>query len=172
MRKRSLVVGLLAGAATAVAVAVVPSAFADDTAGVTPKIVGGGDADQTYSFMVSLQEGGQHFCGGSLVKPDLVVTDLTLPDKHGLEFIKDLQVMFPGTRTLVLSMHDESLYAERALRAVQQLEHDAAGRLALGPRADRVQDEEPLPGRRVPHGRHQLRLAAADASGEADTVGH
>jgi secreted trypsin-like serine protease len=74
MRKRSLVVGLLAGAATAVAVAVVPSAFADDSAGVTPKIVGGGDADQTYSFMVSLQEGGQHFCGGSLIKPDLVVT--------------------------------------------------------------------------------------------------
>lgn len=74
MRKRSLVVGLLAGAAAALAVAVVPSAFADDHSGVTPKIVGGGDADQTYSFMVSLQQGGQHFCGGSLIKPDLVVT--------------------------------------------------------------------------------------------------
>lgn len=51
------------------------------------------------------------------LKPDLVVSDLTLPDKHGLEFIKDLHAMFPGTRTLVLSMHDESLYAERILRA-------------------------------------------------------
>ena len=50
-------------------------------------------------------------------KPDLVVVDLTLPDKHGLEFIKDLHVMLPGTLVLVLSMHDESLYAERALRA-------------------------------------------------------
>ncbi len=51
------------------------------------------------------------------LQPDLVIVDLTLPDKHGLEFIKDLHAMFPGTRVLVLSMHDESLYAERALRA-------------------------------------------------------
>lgn len=50
-------------------------------------------------------------------RPDLVIVDLTLPDKHGLEFIKDLHALFPGTRVLVLSMHDESLYAERALRA-------------------------------------------------------
>lgn len=51
------------------------------------------------------------------LKPDLVVTDLTLPDKHGLEFIKDVLVMHPRTLVLVLSMHDESLYAERILRA-------------------------------------------------------
>ena len=50
-------------------------------------------------------------------RPDLVIVDLTLPDKHGLEFIKDLQALHPGTLVLVLSMHDESLYAERALRA-------------------------------------------------------
>ena len=50
-------------------------------------------------------------------KPDLVLTDLTLPDKHGLEFIKDAMVLHPGTLILVLSMHDEALYAERALRA-------------------------------------------------------
>jgi len=75
MRKRSLVVGLLVGAATAVAAAfVVPSAFADDSSGVKPFIVGGGDADQTYSFMVSLQQDGQHFCGGSLINAEWVVT--------------------------------------------------------------------------------------------------
>lgn len=49
--------------------------------------------------------------------PDLVIADLTLPDKHGLEFIKDLRAMYPDTQVMVLSMHDESLYAERALRA-------------------------------------------------------
>jgi secreted trypsin-like serine protease len=44
-------------------------------ADVEPYIVGGGDADQTYSFMASLQDGsGNHFCGGSLVKADWVVT--------------------------------------------------------------------------------------------------
>ncbi|MGH3761285.1 S1 family peptidase [Actinophytocola sp.] len=75
MRKRSLVVGLLAGAAAAIAAAiVVPSAVADDNSGVSPMIVGGGDADQTYSFMVSLQDGGQHFCGGSLINPEWVLT--------------------------------------------------------------------------------------------------
>jgi DNA-binding NarL/FixJ family response regulator len=51
------------------------------------------------------------------LKPDLVIVDLTLPDKHGLEFIKDLQALHPRTLVLVLSMHDEFLYAERALRA-------------------------------------------------------
>jgi len=50
-------------------------------------------------------------------RPDLVVTDLTMPGRGGLEFIKDLQVMHPGLPVLVVSMHDEMLYAERALRA-------------------------------------------------------
>lgn len=50
-------------------------------------------------------------------KPDLVLVDITLPDKSGLELIKDIQVMYPGTQVLVISMHDEGLYAERVLRA-------------------------------------------------------
>ncbi len=49
--------------------------------------------------------------------PDLTIVDLNLPDKNGLELIKDIQVMYPATQTIVLSMQDESLYAERALRA-------------------------------------------------------
>ena len=53
---------------------------------------------------------------GQLV-PDLVIVDLTLPDKNGLELLKDIQAMHPGTLCIVLSMHDESVYAERALRA-------------------------------------------------------
>lgn len=49
--------------------------------------------------------------------PDLVLADISLPDKNGLELIKDLQAMHPGLPVLVVSMHDESLYAERVLRA-------------------------------------------------------
>lgn len=50
-------------------------------------------------------------------KPDLVLADITLPDKNGLELIKDIQTLHPGTAILVISMHDEALYAERVLRA-------------------------------------------------------
>ncbi len=53
----------------------------------------------------------------SKCKPDLVLADITLPDKSGLELIKDLQALHPGLPVLVISMHDESLYAERVLRA-------------------------------------------------------
>lgn len=50
-------------------------------------------------------------------RPDLLIADITLPDKSGLELIKDIQAFHPGLRVLVVSMHDESLYAERVLRA-------------------------------------------------------
>jgi DNA-binding NarL/FixJ family response regulator len=50
-------------------------------------------------------------------RPDLVVTDLTMPGRGGIDLIKDLIALHPELRILVCSMHDESLYAERALRA-------------------------------------------------------
>ena len=50
-------------------------------------------------------------------KPDLVLADITLPDKSGLELLKDIVARHPGLPVLVVSMHDESLYAERVLRA-------------------------------------------------------
>jgi DNA-binding NarL/FixJ family response regulator len=49
--------------------------------------------------------------------PDLMVTDMTMPGRSGLEFIKDIHALFPNLPILVLSMHDELLHAERALRA-------------------------------------------------------
>lgn len=51
------------------------------------------------------------------LKPDLVLADISLPGKNGLELIKDFQAIQPGVPILVISMHDESLYAERVLRA-------------------------------------------------------
>jgi DNA-binding NarL/FixJ family response regulator len=50
-------------------------------------------------------------------KPELVLADLTLPGGEGLEFIKDMRALHPEVAVLVVSMHDEELYAERALRA-------------------------------------------------------
>jgi DNA-binding NarL/FixJ family response regulator len=51
------------------------------------------------------------------LKPDLVVLDLSLKDGNGLELIKDLRIRLPRLLILVLSMHDESFYSERVLRA-------------------------------------------------------
>jgi len=48
---------------------------------------------------------------------DVVVVDLSLPGESGLELIKRLQALTPRPRILVVSMHDEAFYAERALRA-------------------------------------------------------
>jgi DNA-binding NarL/FixJ family response regulator len=49
--------------------------------------------------------------------PDLAIVDLTLKNSHGLDLIKDLQVRYPALGILVVSMHDESLHAERVVRA-------------------------------------------------------
>jgi len=50
-------------------------------------------------------------------KPDIVLLDISLPDRNGLELIKDIHTVRPALPVLVVSMHDESHYAERVLRA-------------------------------------------------------
>jgi DNA-binding NarL/FixJ family response regulator len=82
------------------------------------------------------------------LKPDLVLTDISLPGRNGLELIKDLTTLHPDLPVLVLSMHDEAIYAGRALRAgargyimkraggdrvIEGIRAVLAGRIALGP---------------------------------------
>jgi DNA-binding NarL/FixJ family response regulator len=50
-------------------------------------------------------------------EPDVALIDLSLMGGSGLELVKELKAQYPSLRTLVLSLHDENLYAERALRA-------------------------------------------------------
>jgi DNA-binding NarL/FixJ family response regulator len=50
-------------------------------------------------------------------KPDLVLLDISLKDSDGIELLKELKAQEPELPVLMLSMHDESVYAERALRA-------------------------------------------------------
>jgi DNA-binding NarL/FixJ family response regulator len=49
--------------------------------------------------------------------PELVVLDLSIPDGHGLDLAKELHVQHPEIAVLIFSMHDDSLYGERALRS-------------------------------------------------------
>lgn len=52
-----------------------------------------------------------------LSSPDLVIVDLTLKNSSGLELIRDLRAQYPCIAILVVSMHDESLHAERVIQA-------------------------------------------------------
>lgn len=51
------------------------------------------------------------------LKPDLVVLDITLKDRSGVDMIKKIKTAVTTTQVLVYSMHDENVYAERCLRA-------------------------------------------------------
>ncbi len=62
------------------------------------------------SMSQALEMVGQH-------KPDIVVVDIALGDGSGLELIKQLHDLHPDLPLLALSMHDEAVYGERAIRA-------------------------------------------------------
>jgi DNA-binding NarL/FixJ family response regulator len=72
-----------------------------------PDLVVCGEAENAAQALDAVEAG----------KPDLVLADIALPGKSGLELIKDIKAIHSGLPTLVISMHDESLYAERVLRA-------------------------------------------------------
>ena len=66
-----------------------------------------GQGEDAYSSLRAIRE----------AKPDLVMVDVSLKDSDGIELVKELKAQSPSLPVLVLSMHDESLYTERALRA-------------------------------------------------------
>ena len=72
-----------------------------------PDLIVCGEAANTYDAIDDLPK----------AKPDLVLVDISLQGKSGLEFIKETQQLQSGLDTLVVSMHDEGFYAERVLRA-------------------------------------------------------
>jgi DNA-binding NarL/FixJ family response regulator len=66
------------------------------------------------------------------LRPDLAIVDLALKGSGGLDLVKNIRANYPGLVVLVLSMHEESLYAERVLRA------GAAGYITKQEGADKV----------------------------------
>ena len=49
--------------------------------------------------------------------PDLVIIDISLAEENGLDLVKEISLKYSGLSVLVLSLHDESVWAERAIRA-------------------------------------------------------
>jgi DNA-binding NarL/FixJ family response regulator len=78
-----------------------------DLVGQKPDFFVCGDADRVEDALPAIDS----------LKPDLVIVDLSLKGAGGLELLKDLKIRHPEIPALVLSMHDETLFAERALRA-------------------------------------------------------
>ncbi|MEO8438646.1 MAG: response regulator transcription factor [Spartobacteria bacterium] len=75
------------------------------------------DAEPDLAVSAMVTSAAEAMSAIERARPDLVITDLTLPGRGGLDLIKDLIALRPELRILVCSMHDETLYAERALRA-------------------------------------------------------
>jgi len=66
-----------------------------------------GEAEDVHSALKAIEA----------IQPDIAIVDITLKDTYGMELIKTLKQKHPKLPVLVLSMHDESLYGERALRS-------------------------------------------------------
>lgn len=60
---------------------------------------------------------GEAFRRLELEKPEVAIVDISLNDGHGLELVENARAQLPEIRTIVFSMYDENVYAERALRA-------------------------------------------------------
>jgi DNA-binding NarL/FixJ family response regulator len=72
-----------------------------------PDLMVCGEAENAQQAMDAVQK----------LAPDLALVDVNLPGKNGLELVKDFRAVHPQMAILAISMHDESLYAERMLRA-------------------------------------------------------
>jgi len=66
-----------------------------------------GQAEDAHEAMQAIRQ----------LSPDMVIVDLSLKDTSGMELIKDLKIQHPDLPVLTLSMYDEAVYGERALRA-------------------------------------------------------
>lgn len=75
------------------------------------------DTEDDLKVGAEADNAGQAINAVTQQKFDLALVDISLPDKNGLELIKDLRALHPDLPILVVSMHDEMIYAERVLRA-------------------------------------------------------
>jgi DNA-binding NarL/FixJ family response regulator len=72
-----------------------------------PDLVVCGEAEEAHTALKAI----------AAAKPDILIADISLKGPDGLDLLKNLRASYPDLPVLILSMHDESIYAERVLRA-------------------------------------------------------
>ena len=75
------------------------------------------DAEPDFEVVGQAADAEEALDAAPRLRPDVVLVDLSLPGMGGLELVKHLAAVMPEAKTLVVSRHDESLYADRAIRA-------------------------------------------------------
>lgn len=75
------------------------------------------DSDPAYEVIEQLDRGEELIQRLDELSPDLIIVDVSLPGMSGLELVKHIISQKEGQKMLVVSRHDESLYAERVIRA-------------------------------------------------------
>ncbi len=104
-------------------------------------------------------------------KPDLVILDLSLPKTDGLELVKQLKAESPKLPMLVISMHDESVYAERVLRAGARgyvMKKEPSEKIFAA--IDQILKGEIFVSDRIKHQMLEFSLTGKKASGEGDPL--
>ncbi len=114
-------------------------------------------AEERFEVCAEASSWGEAIAAAAAHLPDAVILDISLGKRIGLDLIRELLALRPQLRVLVLSMHEEIIYAERSLRAgahgyvmksdathkvVAALDHILAGGIFLAPRVSGALSEQ------------------------------
>ena len=93
--------------------------------------------ESDFTVCGTAQSGAEMMDTIARLNPDIVLMDLSLPQGHGLELMQDIHAQYPRLPVIIFSMHEESIYAERALRAGARgylMKHESSERVLEGMR--------------------------------------
>ena len=109
----------------------------DDHPVVREGMAGRINREADFTVCGTPQNGAEMMEAIARLNPDIVLMDLGLPQGHGLELMQDVHAQYPRLPVIIFSMHEESIYAERALRAGARgylMKHESSERVLEGMR--------------------------------------
>jgi len=91
-----------------------------------------------FDLVGVVEDGRELIAAMKTLRPDVIVSDITMPNLNGIEALEELKKIDPGVRVIFLTMHRDVIYARRALEAGAYgfvLKHSAPEELIMGVRA-------------------------------------